>query len=72
MGRIVKIKVKDGARAPFVMDDTIVIYTKAKHENNQANRDVLRQLSEFLHTDVEKIRILRGKTRRNKVISIDD
>jgi len=72
MSRIIKIKVKDGERAPFILEDTIVIHTNAKHENNQANLDVLRQLSEFLHVDVRKIKIVRGRTRRNKVISIDE
>ena len=47
------------------------VYTTVAPENGRANDAVVKLLSEYLDVPKSKIKILRGLTGRDKVVSID-
>lgn len=52
-------------------DGVLRVYTTVAPENGRANDAVVKLLSEYLDVPKSKIKILRGLTGRDKVVSID-
>ena len=52
-------------------DGILVVHTSEERRNNQANRDIIRQVSQFLSVGADRIRIVRGHTKSRKVLEID-
>lgn len=63
------IEVKDGL--PAGQAGKIVVGVKARPEKGKANEELLKKLARHFKVPVLSIRILRGKTSRNKIIKID-
>ncbi len=72
---ILEIKVK-----PRSLEDKIIIFKKpnfleialkAKPEKNQANESLLKFLSNLIGISKNQIKILKGKTSKNKLIKIE-
>lgn len=68
---IISVKVRKGKRSVRKEEGHLVVYTDAKREQNRANLDVMRQLAEFYHTDVSKIRLIKGQTNTNKIFRVE-
>ncbi len=69
---ILKIKVKPNSREQKIekiSDNEFKIYLKEKPENNKANLALLRLLKKEFRRNVK---IIKGKTSRNKIIEIKD
>lgn len=66
----IRVKVKTGKGSPEISGDLVIIYTTARMENNQANRDVMKQLSKIYGCTIDRIRLMEGRTSRNKVFDL--
>lgn len=69
---IIKVLVKEGRKAPESKGDTLLVYTNAKRENNQANYDIIGQLSKYYRVSISDIRLIKGRTSRNKTFEIKE
>ncbi len=68
---ILNVLVKRGSGLPVMKDGILVVHTVEERRNNQANRDIIRQVSQFLSVGTDRIRIVRGHTKSRKVLEID-
>lgn len=69
---IVKVLVKEGKSSPIMKDGVLIVCTTAKRENNQANIDIISQLSKFYGVSISDVKLIKGRTNRNKVFSVKD
>ncbi len=69
---MIRVRVKEGSGEPEIAGDIVTIYTSAKRENNQANQDIRKQLSALFKVDPGSIRLVRGRTSRNKTFIIPE
>ena len=67
---ILKVKVHAGTGTIEVKGENIVVFTEKPMKNNMANYDVMKQISDYYHVEVNCVSILRGATRRNKLIEV--
>ncbi|NMB66610.1 DUF167 domain-containing protein [Candidatus Woesearchaeota archaeon] len=47
------------------------INLKSKPENNKANLELIKILSKYFKVDISKIKIIKGKTSKNKIVDVD-
>jgi len=66
------VKVHKGNNQMIIKDNTIDIFTNKRFINNEANLDVIKQLSRYYKVDQSKIRIVSGLKKHRKVIEIID
>lgn len=69
----IRVKIKPGSREVSVFqksDDKFEIAVKSKPENNEANREMISLLAEFLGIAEERLRIIKGGKERSKIIEI--
>ncbi|MGC8608644.1 MAG: DUF167 domain-containing protein [Thermoplasmata archaeon] len=66
-----QISVRSGKPCINIEKDRIIITTDKKFQNNMANRDIIKQLSEFFEIQQSQIRIISGFSSRKKMIEID-
>lgn len=71
--KIFNIRVTPHAKQNKVVetDGVLRVYTTVAPENGRANDAVIKLLSEYLDVPKSKIKILRGMTGRDKIITID-
>ena len=67
---ILKVKVHAGTGTIDVKGEHVVVLTEKQMKNNMANYDVMKQISDYYHVEVNCVSILRGATRRNKLIEV--
>ena len=67
---ILKVKVHAGTGTIDVKGENVVVFTEKQMKNNMANYDVMKQISDYYHVEVNCVSILRGATRRNKLIEV--
>lgn len=68
---IIKVKVKKGKESPQMLGDVLNVFTNVKRENNQANIDIINQISRYYGVPVSKVRLVSGRRSTNKVFQID-
>lgn len=68
---IISVKVHEGKNKPEMKNEVLHVYTIEKRENNRANADVVKQLASYYGVEASGIRIVRGRTARNKIFSIE-
>jgi hypothetical protein len=71
-----KINIKVKTDCPFediekISDNNYKIKLKSKPENNKANLELIKMLSKEFKIDISKIKIIKGKTSKNKIVNID-
>ena len=64
------MKVHAGTGTIDVKGENVVVFTEKQMKNNMANYDVMKQISDYYHVEVNCVSILRGATRRNKLIEV--
>ena len=71
---LIKVKVFPGSKKEEIIKkkDVLEIKVKEKPENNKANKAVVRALASFFNLPEQKIRMLRGAKKRNKLFEIYD
>ncbi|HLD98529.1 MAG TPA: DUF167 domain-containing protein [Candidatus Nanoarchaeia archaeon] len=73
---IIKVKVKSNSSKDLVeeisKDNGYLVYVKAFPENNKANLSVIKLLSKYFKTQDSNIKIIKGKTSRNKLIELKE
>jgi hypothetical protein len=65
-----KIKVKFHEDFVKVDDDNILIGLKSKPEKGEANKELIKKLSEHFNVHSSQVRILSGFKSRNKIVEI--
>lgn len=71
----IKVKVFPDSKKVEVIKkspDTYVVYTKSKAERGEANEDVQKFLSQFLHIPIYKLRMVKGGKSTSKIYEITD
>ena len=73
MSKTFNIRVTPHARQNKVVeiDGVLRVYTTVAPENGRANGAVIEMLSEYFDVPKSKIRIIRGLTGRDKVVTVD-
>ncbi len=71
--KIFNIRVTPHAKQNKVVenDGVLRVYTTVAPENGRANEAVVKLLSEYFDVPKSSIKILRGLTGRDKIVSID-
>ncbi len=69
---IIKVRVVYGDKLPEITGNSAVIYTSEKRENNRANIDVIKQLARAYGKEISQIKLIRGRTSRNKEFLITE
>ncbi len=73
---LLEIKVKPNASKDEILSfkapNFLEISLKAKAENNQANEALIKFLAKVLKVDSGKIKIIKGKTSRKKIVSVEN
>ncbi len=67
---IVTVVVKKGDEKIIEKDGQLEVHTNVPLQNNMANRDVIRQVSEYYHVRSEQVKIIRGFKSRRKTIKV--
>jgi len=69
---ILKIKVKPNSKKQEIKEkpDFFLVSLKSPPENNLANLELIKLLSKHFNLVSKKIKILKGKTSRNKIIEV--
>lgn len=68
---IVQVKVAPGSGAIEETEQGLVVHTSAKRENNRANLDIIKQIAQHYGVETSRVRLIRGRTSRNKTFEID-
>ena len=73
LSKTFKVHVTPHARQNKVVesDNVLRVYTTTAPENGRANGAVIEMLSEYFDVPKSKIRIIRGLTGRDKVVTVD-
>ena len=73
LSKTFNIRVTPHAKQNKVVDDDGVlrVYTTVAPENGRANDAVIKMLSEYLDVPKSRIKILRGLTGRDKIVTVD-
>jgi len=69
---IIKIKVKPNSSEQKIEESNEIFHVTLKRsaEHNKANVELINLLAKYFNTPVTNIKILRGKTSRNKILEI--
>jgi uncharacterized protein YggU (UPF0235/DUF167 family) len=67
---ILNVLVRKGSGKPEMIGGNLVVHTTEERKNNAANRDVIRQVSQFFSVGTDQIRIVRGHTKSRKILEI--
>lgn len=68
---IYNIRVITNAKeSKVIMGESIKVYTTAVPEDGKANKEVIKILAKHFNIAKSKIKIIRGKTKRDKTIEI--
>ena len=67
---LLKIKVRFGNGQSVISGDTGIIFTKVRRENNRANLDVMKQISQLCNIPMNRIRLISGHSSTKKVSEI--
>ena len=70
---LVKVKVFPNSKKEGVIEkstDSFEVRVREKAKQGQANKAVIRSLANYLKISPQKIRIIKGFKRRNKIIDI--
>jgi len=67
---IIRVKVNFGKGNTEMINDTLIVYTDKKPENNKANIDVMKKIAEYFNTDIKNVKLIKGRTSRNKEFEI--
>jgi hypothetical protein len=54
-----------------ISNNNYKINLKSKPENNKANLELIKILSKYFKVDISKIKIIKGKTSKNKIVDVD-
>ena len=67
------VLVKAGSAKDLVEEtsDGLVVRTRAKAHDNEANKAVIKLLSKYFDVGKTKIKIVRGETSKHKIIEIN-
>ena len=69
---IVKVRVEYGKKPAEIKENTAVVYTSEKRENNRANIDVMRQLARAYGKGIDQVKLVSGRTSKKKEFFIED
>ncbi|MGC8585137.1 MAG: DUF167 domain-containing protein [Thermoplasmata archaeon] len=67
---IIRVRVNFGKGNTEMINDTLNVYTDKKPENNRANIDVMKKIAEYFNTDIKNVKLIKGRTSRNKEFEI--
>jgi len=70
---LIKVKAFPESRKQEIIkksDNSFEIKIKAKAEKGKANEEIVKVLSRFLHLPENRIKLIRGKVKRNKIFKI--
>ncbi|MGC8646724.1 MAG: DUF167 domain-containing protein [Thermoplasmata archaeon] len=67
---IIRVRVNFGKGNTEMINDTLNVYTDKKPENNRANIDVMKKIAEYFDTDIKNVKLIKGRTSRNKEFEI--
>ncbi|MGP6206408.1 DUF167 family protein [Cuniculiplasma sp. SKW3] len=67
---IVKVIVKRGEARIVEMEDYLVVQTNVLPQNNMANRDIIKQVSEYYHVKRDQVKIISGLKSKRKTLKI--
>lgn len=65
----IKVKIKSGEQRVEKTSEGLTVYLKSEPENNKANLELLKVLKKYFGKD---IKIIKGKTSKNKTIQVGD
>lgn len=66
------VKVKMGGDFLEIDDSQIVVGIKSKPKEGKANAEIIKKIAKHFHKHASSVRIVLGKTSRNKVIEVKD
>lgn len=68
----IKIKVHPDSSSNRIIKekDYLEVFVKAKKKNNLANEATIKFVSKYLSVSPDQIKIIKGKTGRNKIMEI--
>jgi len=72
---LIKVKVYPGSKKDKIIqkaEDSFEIMVREKPENNKANQRVIEIIAQYFNLPINKIRIVKGTKKRNKIIEIFD
>ncbi len=67
---IIRVRVNFGKGNTEMINDILNVYTDKKPENNRANIDVMKKIAEYFNTDIKNVKLIKGRTSRNKEFEI--
>ncbi|MGC8992426.1 MAG: DUF167 domain-containing protein [Thermoplasmata archaeon] len=67
---IIRVRVNFGNGNTEMINDTLIVYTDKKPENNRANIDVMKKIAEYFDTDIKNVKLIKGRKSRNKEFEI--
>lgn len=68
---IIRVRVNRGNKPVTETEDGLVVHTAEKRENNRANLDVMKQVARFYGIEASRVRLVSGRTSRNKTFLVD-
>lgn len=71
---IIKVKAKPNSSKQLVEEKEGVLHISLKEsaEHNKANIELINLLAKYFNTFLANVRILRGKTSRNKIVEVKE
>jgi len=66
----IKVYPKSSTQEVLVKDGIVKVYIKASPDKGKANDEVREVVAEFYKTKKRWVKIIKGKTNRNKVLEI--
>ncbi|MGC9122835.1 MAG: DUF167 domain-containing protein [Thermoplasmata archaeon] len=67
---IIRVRVNFWNGNTEMINDTLIVYTDKKPENNRANIDVMKKIAEYFDTDIKNVKLIKGRKSRNKEFEI--
>ena len=73
LSKIFNVRVTPHARQNKVVEngDVLRVYTTVAPENGRANDAVIELLSDYFDVPKSRIKILKGQTSRDKIVTVD-
>ena len=68
---IVQVRVSPGKGSIRKTESGLIVQTMERRENNRANLDVMKQIAEYFNVDTSRVRLIKGRTSRNKAFIVD-
>ena len=68
---LIEVKLKSKKSGVEKLDEnSYIVYTNKEPKNNEANKDILEQLSRYFKVTKTRIEIILGKTMKKKIVKI--